>query len=219
MAAWATTLVALELDHVLIAVADLAAAGRELEARHGLASIAGGRHPGWGTANRIVPLGEAYLELVAVVDKAEAAQSRFGSWVAQAHPTSAQPLGWAVRTNKLDEVARRLRLVVGAGSRATRSGQLLRWRLAGLEQASAEPALPFFIEWEHGTPLPGQTLASHRAAGVQIAKLQLDGDPDRLAAWLGTHRLPITVHSGTSALTSIVLTGADGEIVLDAERP
>ena len=34
---WATTLVALELDHVLIAVADLAAAAEEIEARHGLA--------------------------------------------------------------------------------------------------------------------------------------------------------------------------------------
>lgn len=90
MAAWATTLVALQLDalqldHALIAVADLATAGREIEARHGLASIEGGRHLGWGTANRIVPVAEAYLELVAVVDEAEAAQSSFGSWVAQEH--------------------------------------------------------------------------------------------------------------------------------------
>src|SRR6266540_3453788 len=114
---WATTLVALEFDHVLIAVADLAAAAEEIEARHGLASIEGGRHPGWGTANRIVPLGEAYLELVAVVDEAAAAQSSFGSWVAHASPALAKPLGWAIRTNKLDEVARRLSLVVEAGSR------------------------------------------------------------------------------------------------------
>ena len=56
----------MELDHVLIAVADLAAAAREIEARHGLASIDGGRHPAWGTANRIVPLGDSYLELVAL---------------------------------------------------------------------------------------------------------------------------------------------------------
>src|SRR6266566_4075646 len=134
MAAWATTLVALELDHVLIAVADLATAGREIEARHGLASIEGGRHPGWGTANRIVPLGEAYLELVAVVDQAEAAQSPFGRWVTGVHSNRAQPLGWAVRTHQLDDVARRLGLTVGAGSRATRSGRLVRWRLAGIEQ-------------------------------------------------------------------------------------
>jgi hypothetical protein len=209
---------ALQLDHVLIAVGDLAGAAREIEARYGLASIEGGRHPGWGTANWIVPLGGAYLELVAVVDAVEAAQSPFGSWVAQASPALLEPLGWAVRTNELDEVAGRLGLVVSAGSRAARGGRLLRWRLAGVEQAAAEPSLPFFIEWEHGTPHPGRTPAPHRAAGVQIAKLQLAGDADRLTAWLGPNRLPITVRPGAPALTSIRLTGAAGEIVLEAER-
>jgi hypothetical protein len=214
---WARLPVALEIDHVLIAVADLAAAAQEIEARHGLASIEGGRHPGWGTANRIVPLGEAYLELVAVVDEAEAAQSPFGRWVAAAHPPPARPLGWAVRT-QLDDLARRLNLTVAAGSRAGPSGQPVRWRLAGVEQASVEPSLPFFIEWGHGAPLPGRAPATHRAGAVQIAKLQLDGDADRLAAWLGAHHLPITVHPGTPAVASIILTGAAGEIVLDADR-
>jgi hypothetical protein len=72
-----------ELDHVLIAVADLTAAASVMEARYGLTSMEGGRHPGWGTANRIVPLGAAYLELVAVVDRTQATESVFGSWVAQ----------------------------------------------------------------------------------------------------------------------------------------
>ncbi len=214
----ATTLATLELDHVLIAVADLSAAAHEIEARHGLASTEGGRHPEWGTANRIVPLGEAYLELVAVVDKPEAARSPFGSWVAGARPSLAQPLGWAVRTTSLDDVARRLGLVVATGSRVSREGRLLRWRLAGIEQAAAEPSLPFFIEWEHGTPLPGEAPAIHRAGGVHVAGLKLAGDIARLAAWLGAHELPITVRPGTPALTSVVLAGGEGEIVLDAER-
>jgi hypothetical protein len=211
----ATTLVLLKLDHVLIAVNDLAAAAREIEARYGLASIEGGRHPGWGTANRIVPLGEAYLEQVAVVDEAEAAQSPFGRWVAGACSRLAQPLGWAVRTHRLDDVARRLGLTVGAGSRVGRGGRLVRWRLAGIEQAAAEPSLPFFIEWGQGTSLPGRAPATHRAGTVQIAGLQLDGDADRLAAWLGAHRLPITVRAGAPAIAGIVLAGAAGEIVLD----
>ena len=165
-------------------------------------------------ANRIVPLGETYLELVAVVDEAEAAQSAFGRWVGQVPRTVATPLGWAVRTEEPDDVARQHGLVVAAGSRATRDGRLLRWRLAGLEQAAAEPSLPFFIEWEDGTPLPGQTPASHQVAGVRIAQVHLDGDADRLAAWLGDHDLPITVRPGTPALTSIVLTTGSGEIAL-----
>jgi alpha-beta hydrolase superfamily lysophospholipase len=205
-----------ELDHVLIAAADLAAVARRLET-HGLASIEGGRHPGWGTANRIVPLGDAYLELIAVVDEAEAAQSPFGSWVARTR--SAQPLGWAVRTQDLDGIARRLDLTISAGSRAGREGRLLRWRLAGVEQAAAEPSLPFFIEWGPGTPLPGRAPATHRAGSVKIARLQLDGDADRLASWLGAHQLPIAVRAGAPAVTSIVLAGAAGEIVLAADLP
>ena len=42
---------------------------------------AGGRHPGHGTANRIVPLGSSYIELMAVVDRVEADSSPLGSWV------------------------------------------------------------------------------------------------------------------------------------------
>ena len=90
--------------------------------------------------------------------------------------------------------------------------------LAGIEQATAEPSLPFFIEWGHGTPLPGRAPVTHRAGAVQIATLRLDGDADRLAAWLGAHRLPVTVRPGTPAVASIVLTGPAGEIVLDNDR-
>ena len=210
------TLVALELDHVLIAVTELAAAAREIEVRHGLASIEGGRHPGWGTANMIVPLGETYLELVAVVDEAVAARNPFGRWVAAVHPGLGRPLGWAVRTRQLDRIAQRLGLSVRAGSRAAPGGELLRWRSAGIEQAAAEPSLPFFIDWAEGTPFPGRATARHRVS-LEITRLELAGDAARLVGWLGNHRLPIAVHAGMPAVASIVLKGAAGEIVLAAD--
>lgn len=205
----------LELDHVLIAVADLAAAAREIEGRHGLASIEGGRHPGWGTANRIIPLGETYLELVAVVDEAEAVQTTFGRWVAGARAELIRPLGWAVRTRELDGIARRLGLSVRAGSRASPGGELLRWRAAGIEQAAVEPSVPFFIEWRRGTPFPGRATAAHRAGPTTIAGLELAGDTDRLATWLGDHRLPVAVHPGAPEVLSVALAGATGVIVLE----
>jgi Glyoxalase-like domain len=206
----------LELDHVLIAVAELGAAASELETRHGLVSIEGGRHPGWGTANRIVPLGETYLELIAVVDEAEAAESSFGRWVLEAHPDLATPLGWAVRTDELDLVAQRLGLTVRTGSRLAPDGELLRWRSAGIERAAVEPSLPFFIDWDPDSPLPGRTAVTHTVGLVKIARLVLDGDADRLAGWLGDHELPIVVCEGTPALASIVLAGPASEIVLEA---
>ena len=206
----------MELDNVLIAVADLATAAREIEASYGLASVEGGRHPGWGTANRIVPLDDAYLELVAVVDEAEAARSPFGRWVGSAHPQPVQPLGWAVRTQQLDELAGRLDLTVSAGSRAGGDGHLLRWRSAGVEQATAEPSLPFFIEWAHGTRFPGRAPATHRAGPVRISELRLAGDAEHIEAWLGAHQLPIAVRPGIPGVAGIVLTGATGDVILDA---
>jgi hypothetical protein len=199
---------------VLLAVTDLAAAARTIEERHGLASIEGGRHAGWGTANRVFPLGETYIELITVVDPAEAAGSAFGSWVAASATSEGKPLGWVVRTDDIDGVARRLGLEVAAKSRKDASGRTLSWRVAGIEEAAAEPSLPFFVEWGDGTPHPGRAPATHPAGAVEIASLELDADRQRLADWLGSHRLPITVREGGPAVASVILSSASGEFTL-----
>jgi len=199
---------------VFVAVTDLAAPAQEIEARHGLSSMQGGRHAGWGTANRIVPLGETYLELIAVVDPAEAADSAFGSWVAAGATPAGRPLGWAVRTDDLDEVAGRLGLAVEAKSRKDASGQTLRWRMAGIEEAAAEPSLPIYVEWGEGMPFPGRAPVTHPAGGVEIASLELEGDRKRLADWLGSDRLSITVREGAPAVAGVILSGASGEFPL-----
>src|SRR5438046_8181733 len=72
------------VDHVLLPVADLEVGAQRFYERFGLKGIPGGRHPGVGTANVIVPLGLQYLELIAVVDQGEAASSRLGGPVARA---------------------------------------------------------------------------------------------------------------------------------------
>jgi len=195
------------VDHLLIATADLDAAATAAE-RLGLAVAAGGRHSGWGTANRIVPLGGAYLELVAVVDPAEAAASGFGSWVAAAPPG---PMGWAVRPADLDAAAGRLGLAVVPGSRKAADGRTLRWRTAGVEHAAAEPYLPFFIAWEPGTPFPGAG-----GAGLEIERVDVRGDADRLAAWLDGAGLPLSVRPGPAAVERIVLRAVAGTVTIDA---
>jgi hypothetical protein len=209
---------AAELDHVLVAVTDLAAAARTIEAEYGLTATEGGRHPGWGTANWILPLGAAYLELVTVVDAAASARSSFGGWVAASQSELLRPCGWAVRTDELDEVASRLDLTIEEGSRKGRNGELVRWRLAGVGEAAAEPALPFFIEWAPGTRLPGRVGPAHPNGEVSIAELRLSGDPGQIESWLGTHQVPIDIHRGTSAITAVILRTASGdEIVLTTE--
>ena len=198
------------VDHVLLAVADLAAAAEELETRHGLASVAGGRHAGWGTENRIVPLGDTYLELIAVADEAEAAASPLGRWVAAGHHGAVRPLGWAVRAADLDAVAERLELEPRGGSRRTGEGGELRWRFAGVEQAMAEACFPFFIEWAEGTPFP----ESGGTSDLRIRELHLAGDADRLAAWLGPNDLPLVIEAGRPAVVAVVLDGTGGTVVI-----
>ena len=216
---WAAYDRRLAVDHVLIAVVDLAEAGHEFEAKHGLTSIEGGRHPGWGTANRIVPLGESYLELVAVVDRDEAAESDFGRWVAAVDAESgSRPFAWALRTNDLDRIAQRLGLIIESGSRVTPEGQVLRWRAASLDEPAAEPSLPFFIEWAEGSAFPGRAAVVHPAGSVEIERLDLSGDIARLSRWLGTHELPISVRAGQPAVERVVLKASDNEIVISAVR-
>jgi hypothetical protein len=202
----------------LIAVADLADAAREFEVKYGLSSVEGGRHPGWGTANRIVPLGECYLELVAVVDADEAAGSAFGRWVDAVDTESgSRPFGWAVRTDDLDAVARRLGRPTDSGSRVTPEGQVLRWRAASFDQPAADPSLPFFIEWAKGSDYPGRTAVTHPAGPVELARLELRGHVDRLSQWLGPHELPISVREGEPSVERVVVTAPGREISIGAD--
>src|SRR3954466_13962769 len=73
-----------ELDHVVIAVDDLARVAGPLPARYGLESVDGGRPPAGGTAKRTVPAGDAYLELAIGVDRDRANINGFAGGVAGA---------------------------------------------------------------------------------------------------------------------------------------
>ena len=89
-------LVSPALDHVIYGTADLDAAQRRME-QLGLTVVPGGVHEGQGTHNRIVPLGETYIELMAISDPAEAADHPFGHRVRDAIAKGDGLIGWAVR--------------------------------------------------------------------------------------------------------------------------
>src|SRR5690242_3457108 len=63
------------LDHIIIGVNNLGEATRTFQEDLGLAVSGGGIHPTGGTANRIIVIGDTYLELITVRDRAEAQQS------------------------------------------------------------------------------------------------------------------------------------------------
>lgn len=182
---------ALELDHIVVCVPDLAEAARDYEERLGLTSVDGGRHSGQGTANRLVPLGDAYIELVAVVEAKEAKTSAWGTWVMH---RAAVPGADAIclRTDDIDEVSERFDIQTTTMSRVTPDGVILGWRLAGLKQ-TLSTGVPFFIQWDIPDDLhPGRSQVEHPAGAVGLESVTIVGDVEQLARWVdGVPRLEL----------------------------
>ena len=175
------------IDHVLLAVRDLDAAAVWIREQHGLTALPGGRHPGVGTANLIVPLGDDYLELIAIVDPVEAAASPLRERLAGAPESGATVATWAVRVTDIEAEKQRLGdagvVTEGPlpGSRRRPDGVLLEWRTLRVG-SGLEPAVPFFIEWnvpsgEH----PGAAAVEHPAGTVLLRGVRLASpDPEAL---------------------------------------
>lgn len=163
------------IDHVIFVVTDLDAAADQLLAEHGLASVPGGRHPGHGTGNRIVPLGPDYLELMAVLDREEAATSPMGRWALSQATESLMPAALCLRADDIAPIAAALQVDPLAMSRRTPSGAELSWQLAGLD-GMIEHGWPFFIQW-HGIDHPGQAIAPHRNEPTGIASATIGTPP------------------------------------------
>jgi hypothetical protein len=79
-------------------------------------------------------------------------------------------------------IEQRLARPAAAGHRVRPDGFDLRWQQIGINDASADPQLPFFVNWltddEH-----------HPSAGgsrVRLTRLEIAGDEDAVDAYLGT---------------------------------
>lgn len=204
------------IDHVILAVPDLEGAGAMLLDEHGLASVDGGRHAGLGTANRIVPLsGDQYVELAGTVDETEAETNPFGSTVRAAVERGGGLIGWCVAVDDAESAASRLGLAITDGSRQRPDGLTLRWRVAGLEAAMAEPWRPFFIEWRIPDDAhPGRAEAPHRVEPVGIAWIELGCDLQVLREWVGDVELEVRLGEGVPGLLSVGIATRGGEVVL-----
>ena len=206
----------LRLDHVVYAVPDLEEAAVRFREGFGLDSTEGGRHERWGTANRIVPLGDQYVELVAAVDETAAARTGFGRGVLQLASGGGGWFTMAAVAEDLDAVAARLGLEIGSGSRTQPDGEILRWRSAGLDDPRREPWMPFFLGWDvPDRLLPGRARAGHGVRAQGIAWVEAGGDAGRLREWLGGEELPIRVVKGGPGLRRVGVATTDREIVIE----
>jgi Glyoxalase-like domain len=205
----------LRLDHVAYAVPDLDEAAVRFREEFGLDSTEGGRHERWGTANRIVPLGDQYLELVAAVDEPTAAETAFGRGVLERASGGGGWFTMAAVADDLDAVASRLGIEIGSGSRMRPDGQTVRWRMAGLDDPRREPWMPFFLAWDVPEDLyPGRARAGHGVWAQGIAWVEVAGNRERLRAWLGDDELPIHVTDGEADIPRVAVGSSDREIVI-----
>lgn len=201
------------IDHLIICVGHLDEAARSFKDRFGLSSVEGGRHPGHGTANRIIPLGGCYIELLAVVDPSEAKDSAFGNWATGRAKTAGGVDAVCIRTDDLDAVGTRLGLESTAMSRRRPDGTELKWSTAGVDLA-IEESLPFFIEWHvPEDQMPGRSHVIHDREVNGVEEIVLSGDKARLAKW--TENVPaIRIVEGPSSIVSVSLATPEGPLRL-----
>ena len=204
----------MRIDHAIIGARDIEGVADRLWERHGLASLPGGRHPGWGTRNRIVPLGGSYLEIIGVADENEALRDPMGRWLL-AHTATGDPLmGWCCETDDIERVARRLGLALERGARELPDGSRLTWRLAGREAALGEK--PFFIAWDEPEMRPGLLSAPHAVEVRGISWVEVGCRQNALEGWVDAD-VPVHALGDGGGLRAVVIATANGEIRLTGD--
>jgi hypothetical protein len=207
------------LDHVILASPrGLDAGAEQLRREAGLATVPGGTHPAFGTANRVLPLTEgAYLELASVVDPELARHGAFGRLLTRATAGAQRPVpaAWRVAVDDLDAHAARLGVDPVAGSRTRPDGVELRWRTAGVEAALAAPYLPFLIEWQVPARAHPSAVVT-TGPPVRLVEVRLSGDPGQLDDWLdgGLEDATVVVDRGEPTLRAFVLDVGGRTVVL-----
>lgn len=159
------------LDHLLLGCSDLDQ-GIAFVAQHtGVRAAFGGVHPGRGTRNALLSLGELhYLEIIAPDPQQPDAPDHYGL----KKLTEPRLVGWAAHPGNLKQLAARLRSVNIAfegptpGSRKRPDGRLLQWQTLNLKDTYSG-LLPFFIEWSSGIPHP----STDAPKGCQLATLSI----------------------------------------------
>jgi len=193
--------VAGRLVQVIVLVEDLDEARRWARSA-GLLALDGGRHPGRGTANVIVPFGVEYLELLAVVDAEEARSSADGQAVLDALAARGPgPVRWSLEPDDIEAEGSRLGLPVQERRRVRPDGAVIRWRAVGVPQAWLEPWRCAFMAWEDPVRHPARAPEPHPCGATGFARVDV-GVPDaaRARAWIGGPPPPaVALHEGSGS--------------------
>jgi len=185
---WAADPVPSLLDHLLLGCDDLDKGIAFVEEHTGVRAAFGGVHPGSGTQNALISLGERspqelnprrYLEIIAPDPK----QSGVPQYSVIAKLKEPRLIGWAAHRDDLEQFSERLRQNgiefegPRPGSRQRPDGKVLHWKALRLKDDRGG-LLPFFIAWGADTTHP--SVDAPRGCHLESFEL-VTTDPDVLA--------------------------------------
>ena len=203
------------LDHIILGCSDLDNGIDIVHDNTGVRPAIGGVHPGRGTRNALLSLGERrYLEIIAP-DPAQFEITHFPQIRSMTEP---RLIGWAVHPPDIAAIAKQLRENKIAfqgpddGSRKRPDGRVLNWKTINLAD-DRHGLLPFFIEWSADSVHPSKDAP---------AKCTLDyfeilsADPEELAATLKRIGIDFPVQRSDKARLHAVITGPKGDLKLSS---
>jgi Glyoxalase-like domain len=168
------------LDHLLLGCNDLNRAVSFVEEHTSVRAATGGVHPGRGTRNALLSLGERrYLEIISI-DPAQEKVPDFAMPLVNMLKSLTTPrlVGWAAHPADIEALTKKLKASgiefdgPRPGSRARPDGRLLKWKTVNLIDDHSG-VLPFFIEWDSGSPHP----STDAPAGCRLEQFVI-ADPD-----------------------------------------
>lgn len=209
------------LDHILLGCSDLDRGIAFVKEHTGIPAAFGGVHPGRGTQNALISLGEPsreelkprrYLEIIAPDPK----QSSVEQYSVITKLEEPRLIGWAAHRDDLDEFAARLRKEgikfegPQPGSRQRPDGQILHWKALRLKDDHGG-LLPFFIEWSKDSVHP--SVDAPRGCHLESFEL-LTPDSDALAKTADQLGLGVAISKSPESQIRAVMRCAGKELKL-----
>jgi hypothetical protein len=201
------------LDHVLLGSNDLQRGIDFVQEHTGVRAALGGVHPGRGTQNALLSLGDKrYLEIIGP-DPAQAAST---NPMALALRELLEPrlVGWAVHPGDLSSFARKLSSAGVAfagptpGSRKRPDNQVLQWQTLVLKDDS-DGLLPFFIEWSAASSHPSVDAPT----GLRLVRFQITTPhPEALGRTAALLSLNVSINSADQPQLRATLAGPKGKL-------
>ena len=209
------------LDHILLGCSDLDRGIAFIKEHTGIPAALGGVHPGRGTQNALISLGEPcreepnprrYLEIIAPDPK----QSGVQQYSVISKLKDPRLIGWAAHRDDLDQFGASLRKEriefegPQPGSRQRPDGKVLHWKALRLKDDHGG-LLPFFIEWSKDSVHP--SVDAPRGCHLESFEL-LTPDADALAKTADQLGLGVTISKAAESHIRAVIRCAGKELKL-----